>query len=174
MKYTEELADHLQRKYNLAGSTIRTWKYRGAIPEQYADPDYKEPEAATEKELKELEKLLQLPYLQIKNYRGIEDYRLRDFKRGGGNARIRKEEIKSLRKEISLLRRRIELLLRDKTYERFKKIEELPFVKNFTLIYDYRLYDRIRKQQFTNMSEKDWAYINQRYQKILKELPFQT
>jgi hypothetical protein len=37
MKYSEEAALSLQRKYKLPDATLRTWKYRDSIPDQYAE-----------------------------------------------------------------------------------------------------------------------------------------
>jgi len=37
MKYSEETALKIQKNYGVSDATLRTWKHRHSIPDQYAD-----------------------------------------------------------------------------------------------------------------------------------------
>lgn len=41
MEYTDEKAREIVNKYNLSPSTMNGWRWRGAIPDKYGNPDYK-------------------------------------------------------------------------------------------------------------------------------------
>ena len=47
MKYSEEKAREIVEKYNLSPTTMKGWRWRGAIPDKYSNPEYTPTEKAS-------------------------------------------------------------------------------------------------------------------------------
>lgn len=47
MEYSEEKAREIVAKYNLSPSTMNGWRWRGAIPDKYSNPEYTPTEKAS-------------------------------------------------------------------------------------------------------------------------------
>ena len=47
MKYSEEKAREIVEKYNLSPTTMKGWRWCGAIPDKYSNPEYTPTEKAS-------------------------------------------------------------------------------------------------------------------------------
>lgn len=60
MEFSEEKARDIINKYNLSTSTLNGWRWRGAIPDKYNNPDYKPTEKVSKADKVVLARLAEL------------------------------------------------------------------------------------------------------------------
>ncbi len=172
MKYNEEIADRLKRKYNLAASTIRTWKYRNHIPDRYVDPNYKPPKKANNLEIEEFERIYDLKYIVIKKIGGIPDYRFRDHKREGNHALVSKNDIKMIKLAMRKVQASIQKYLKKPSEKKLVELLALPIIRKEGLLNNNKVYDKLRKGKYDKLTEEEHNYLQQRLENIASELPF--
>ena len=173
MQYNHDLALRLQAKYGLGGSTIRTWKSTNHIPNKYADPDYVRPVAASKKELAELRKYLELPYLrETQAEYPIPRFRFQDFKKGTKDALINKGEIKKVKEALKPVRKRLKQFIKEPASKQLQQVLKERLVIQKRIIEDAKIMNKINDKSFHTINEVEWAYLKERFEKILEELPF--
>ncbi len=172
MKYNEEIADRLKRKYNFAPSTIRDWKYRDHIPDRYSDPNYKLPQKASAKQLAEFDQLWTLDYITLKHIDGIAYYRFSEYKSGSKNVSINKKDIQMATHAMQKIKTAIKKYLKKPSEEALEELLELPIIRKQNLVNNDKLYWRFVKGLYYIFSEEEIAYLKQRLKSVVEDLPF--
>ncbi len=173
MEYNETLAKKLKEKYKLSGSTYRTWKLKNHIPDHYADENYVPPKPATPRQLEHFSTLSQLPYLYWTRVGSrLPKHRYADFRKGKGNARIRKYEMNQVAFDIRKLKQYILVALEHGEKLDFQKIFDLKFVNKRAFINHETIYLLFKKGNNKALAAEEKAHLISRCKTILEELPF--
>jgi hypothetical protein len=157
MNYTDEAADKIIQDFHLDEKTKKVWKFRGAIPDKYFQPDaaWSPPlDKATSTGVMRMREILALP--EIASTKFAFGTRGTDIRTG--EARITEEELLQFKSEITQLRNKLRSGIDRNTF--------LPALKDprvhQTKIISIRLYDRInRKMQLEKyeIEEAKFAFV---------------
>ena len=169
MEYSDKKARRLQQKHSLSEITIKVWKSRNYIPEQYGQRGFKRPVKADPDKLIKMEKILKIKGIRRAAFESIHAHRLQDFLRGGGNAAISDKEAASFFKEGAKLKKATEKFLSKPDIDSLGNfLSKNKTLKVSLLINDHKVYDRFRKGY--NISSKEMTMIKRNIQKLYKNL----
>lgn len=108
MKFNEEKAKEIVEKYNLSDKTVKVWRSRNAIPDKYADENYKPAPEVSKADriilnrIKELKESGCINLTVLAELSGMDVTRLKDAVSGKG--RIRKDELEKVVMELKKLK----------------------------------------------------------------------
>jgi len=75
MKFDEATAKKLQEQHGLSAQTIKVWRHRGAIPDKYAQENYRLPQAAKEDATaQKIRAIMSLKEIAHTNFRAFEKH----------------------------------------------------------------------------------------------------
>lgn len=156
--FDEDLAEKLQRQFDLKATTLRVWKHRQRIPAKYLDGERPFPERASKAQQARVRKLLELPYLNRAGFEAIPAQRFSDFLREDKPVALRKADVAVFNKELRALRRQIKQVLKKPSPAGLKKVVEQPLLKAAVFLPHTQLLDQLRQERPTWTEErKAWA-----------------
>lgn len=156
--FEEELAEKLQKRFNLNDITIRVWKHRKRIPAKYLEGKKPFPARASKVQEARVLKRLELPYINRAGIEGIPSHRFSDFLRKDKPVSLRKEDVKKFDKAIQQVRSYIIKFRNDPSFDNLRKLIKLPMLKGSVFLNHPKLYDQLR-QESANWQEgrKEWV-----------------
>lgn len=161
-------ANRLQLKYGLKASTIRNWKLRGYIPAKYNNSRFKEPQRASNKELKRFERIMSIPFL-VSSQLGVAKHRYKDYKRGKTHARIRSDEVAQMDKAVAKIIKALQQFIENPSERTLKKLSTKEQIHSSEIIQDEYTRKRLKNELPIKKEELQKIYktITRYHKKLL-------
>lgn len=156
--FEEDLAEALQKRFDLSETTIRVWKHRKRIPAKYLEGKRPFPERANKVQQERTRRRLQLPYINRAGIEGLPAQRFSDFLRKDRPTALRKDDVKKFNKAIQQIRSHIIKFKNKPSIENLRILVQLPMLKGSLFLNHTKLYDQLRQESTTwQEGRKAWA-----------------
>lgn len=144
MKFSLEKAEALIKKWGLADTTIRIWRHRGEIPDEYDDPEFRPRKVATPSQQARVMEILSLPELNIARMWSVTNAQVRDWRKE--EYRMSQEKNIKIKTEITQLRNLLRRYTKHPSQENLAPILKDRRIKSATLLAsELKMYERLRK-----------------------------
>lgn len=158
MKYDEKKAQDIIRRFRLADVTMKTWKHRGTIPDQYADPGYDPSGPALLKDTKRVIDITQLPEINAAaftsvGYRKIVDVSRHHLRGKRASQSFTEKEVLAFKSEVTRLRNKLRAFTKTGGEKELKAVIADDRIKHYVLFAGQkrmlgRLYRRLSAYEY--------------------------
>lgn len=144
MKFIEQKAAEIMAKWGLDPITVRVWRHRGEIPDEYENPEYKPRKAAEAAQQARALEILSMPEINVSRMWSVTNAQVRDIR--AGQYRMSQEKYLRIQTEITQMRNLLRKYMQHASQDNLKAIIKDRRIKSARLLAsEMNMYERLRK-----------------------------